>query len=139
MPVFLRIDTDLRSKLSNICWGQNGYRSEYNHPLVKMEAIKCQVRSLDFPLTSYKVSTSLKEQNTLFISCLLYLHHSASDSLICFDGKTKHHEEVAPSTLVLALQSLQVSLLTAKFSSTIATLYLISGLSLTLCSQKIWF
>lgn len=101
-----------------------------------MEAIKCQVRSLDFPLTSYKVSTSLKEHPFHFLPVILA---SFGISLICFDGKTKHHEEVAPSTLVLALQSLQVSVLTAKFSSTIATLYLISGLSLTLCSQKIWF
>lgn len=99
--VFLGIDTDLRSKPSHICWGQNCYRREYNHPLVKTGAIKRHVRSLDFLLTSYKVSTSLN--NTLFIFCQLYLHHSTSDSLLCFDGKTKHRKEVAWSTLVLAL------------------------------------
>lgn len=69
IPVFLRIDPDLWSKPSNICWGQNW--SEYNHPLVKTGAIKCQVRSLDFPLTSYKVSTSLKEHPFHFLPVIL--------------------------------------------------------------------
>lgn len=71
MPVFLGIDPDLRSKPSHICWGQNCYGSEYNHPLVKMGAIKRHVRSLDFLLTSYKVSTSLKEHPFHFLPIIL--------------------------------------------------------------------